>query len=205
MHIAVDQDDVMLDFIGRVRECFRKEFGFEGIPEYRGSPWGQEVVEFYKHPRLVEAGYDNWWDWLRERDWLWGTAEAVDGAIGGVRTLRAKGHYVEMITSKPRWAEPQVYRWLEKWRPPFQRVTIIDSSSGERKVDFTKADVIVDDKLKTCQEFTGAGRRAILFDRGHVQTAEALLDPRLEVAHDWQDVLDIIDKQASREVIHLAP
>lgn len=202
MHIAVDQDDVMLDFIGRVRECFRKEFGFEGIPKYRGSPWGQEVVEFSKHPRLIEAGYDSWWDWLRERDWLWGTAEAVDGAIGGVRTLRAKGHYVEMITSKPRWAEPQVYRWLEKWRPPFQRVTIIDSVKGERKVDLTEARVIVDDKLETCKQFTEAGRWAVLFDRGRVHTMEGMLDPRLTVAHDWGEVLTAIDDIARREVVH---
>lgn len=200
MHIAVDCDDVMLDFIGMVRKCFRKEFGFEGIPDYSGSPWGEDVVAFTKHPSLLAAGYKSWWDWLRERDWLWGTADAVDGAIGGVKTLRAQGHYLEMVTSKPEWAEPQVWRWLGKWRPPFHRVTIVNSK--EQKVDVTDARLIIDDKVDTVKSFADAGRWGIVFDRGRVHTMEAMLSPRIEVAHNWDDVLKLVDDIARREVVH---
>ena len=140
----------------------------------------------------MAAGYDSWWDWLRERDWLWGTADAIDGAIAAVRTLRARGHYLEMLTSKPRWAEPQVWRWLGKWRPAFHRATIIDSSKRERKVDATDADVMVDDKFKTCEEFVEAGRRAILFDPGNVHR-QRVVGTGIAHAASWSEVLEIIE------------
>lgn len=199
MHIAVDQDDVCLDFIGRIRECFRKEFGYEGIPNYSGNPWSQEVVEFTKHPALLAAGYRDWWDWIRERDWLWGTADAVDGALGGLRTLRNRGHYLELITSKPRWAEPQVFRWLEKWRPPFQQVTIINSQNGDRKIDYTRADIVIDDKIQTCQDFADAGRMAVLFDPSLTHVDKDL--PHIYYAASWASVLEVIDEAAQVKVI----
>ena len=128
-----------------VMETFQREYGAR--PEYDGQPWGAQATAFYKHPLLLESGYASWWDWLRDRDWLWSTFPAVEGAIGGIKRLRAAGHYVECVTSKPEWAEFNVWKWLGKWRPAFNQVTIVNT--GQSKLDFTDADVIVDDKLDT--------------------------------------------------------
>ena len=119
MHLAVDLDDVVLDFANGVLNAFETEFG-ETHP-YDGDPWGPSMVAFTKHPTLLAAGYKSWWDWLRARDWLWSNFPAVPGAIGGLQTLRHQGHYLECVTSKPEWAEPQVWKWLGKWRAPFNR------------------------------------------------------------------------------------
>jgi FMN phosphatase YigB (HAD superfamily) len=187
MHIAVDMDDVVLDFIQGVRASFIREYGLEGIPTYAGTPWGPEVVEFYKHPLFLESGYKDWWGWLRDRHWLWATFPAVDGAIGGLQRLRARGHWVELVTSKPEWAESNVWKWLGRWRPPLNSVTIV--RNGQRKADFTKAFVMVDDKRQTCEEFANAGRFGIHFDR------EMAAEPAwgLGVAHNWNDVINLID------------
>ena len=165
LHIAIDLDDVVLDFFPGVLASFEKEFG-EKV-EFDGRPWGPDADAFYKHPLLLAAGYSSWWDWLRDREWLWANFGVVHGAIGGIQTLRHRGHYLECVTSKPDWAEHNVWKWLGKWRPAFQRVTIVDKAT--RKVDVTEADVLVDDKPDNVKEFIEAGRRGILFDRSYVQ------------------------------------
>lgn len=187
MRIAVDMDDVMLDFMNNVMTCFYREYGIS--VKWDGDPWGPDAVAFTKHSAFKTSGYKDWWGWLRDRDWLWGIAPAIPGAIGGVKQLRAAGHYLELVTSKPEWAEPQVWRWLGKWRPAFERVTI--TKPGTPKVTATNADLIIDDKLETCSGFIEAGRYAIHFDR--TMYASTTDGERFFVAKDWQDVLDSVN------------
>ena len=191
LHIATDLDDVVLDFAPSVLEAFRKEYGVT-IP-FDGDAWGADMIAFGHHPLLLESGYKSWWDWLRDREWLWATFPAVPGAIGGIKRLRAAGHYVECVTSKPDWAEHNVWKWLGRWRPAFQRVTVV--SPGQRKVDLTEADVIVDDKLGTCDEFLRAGRQAIWFNRTRTSyPRDAVLPGGLRVAWHWEHVVDHVQE-----------
>lgn len=185
MHIAVDCDDVMLDFMGSVMRSFELEFGI--TPDWDGGPWSEDAVKFTTHPAFAAAGYEDWWAWLTHRDWLWALFPAIPGAIGGVKRLRHDGHYLEMVTSKPEWAEPQVWRWLGKWRPAFNAVTIV--ANGQSKLDYTEAELIIDDRHKTCREFVAAGRRAVNFDRSSSPAEPSF---GLWVAHDWTEVLDIV-------------
>lgn len=188
MRLAVDMDDVVVEFVTSVASCFAKEYGIV-VPPFEGGSWGQDVVEFSTHPLFKEAGYDDWWGWLRDRDWLWGSVfPAVDGAIGGIKRLREAGHYIEIVTSKPLWAEPQVWRWLGKWRPAVNQVTIV--TFGQSKLGFTDADVIIDDKRSTCQEFADAGRYAIHFARYDAPPS----DGRLLVAKDWIGVVKQVEE-----------
>lgn len=184
VHIAVDMDDVVVDFIGGVRTSFELEFGEEGLPNYNGSSWAQEVVDFSNHPYFKECGYDDWWGWLRDHEWLWGKVfKAVPGSIGGVKRLRAEGHYMEAITSKPPWAEFAVWQFQGRFRVPFNRITVV--SNGQSKLDFTNADIIVDDKRQTCEEFVADGRAAIQFDRGNNFKPSRCL----YTAKDWKEVI----------------
>jgi len=182
-HVAVDLDDVTVDFVPGLLRSYAIEF--DEVYEY-SDPWGPEMVAFFTKgtPKLRAAGYGDAWEWLRERDWLWAQFPAVDGAIGGVSTLRERGLFVEALTSKPKWAEPQVYRWLGKWRPAFQRTTIVPV--GESKLDYSDADLIIDDRLKTCVEFLEAGRQAIWFDRHDTGTKVPNGAWR---ARDWDGVI----------------
>lgn len=182
-HVAVDLDDVTVNFWPGVLDAFEVEFGIR-LPDMH--PWSDEAKAFAKHPMFVEAGFKDWWGWLRDREWLWARFPAVPGAIGGIAALRRRGWYVEAVTSKPKWAEHNVWKWLGHYRPPFNQVTII--TNGQNKVDFTDAQVIVDDKMETCQSFNAAGRGAIIFDRYH-QHDDADLSPYLRQAQDWDAVL----------------
>lgn len=187
MHLAIDLDDVVLDFFQGVLDSFEREYGVS--VRYDGSPWGPRAVEFTKHPLLLASGYRSWWDWLRDRDWLWHTFPAVPGAIGGIQTLRKEGHYLECVTSKPEWAEFNVWRWMGKWRPRFNRVTVV--TNGQSKLDFTEAALIVDDRLATCVEWADAGRFGVHFDRA-LPKEESPVNPRLYKTHSWHDVVETV-------------
>lgn len=156
-HLAIDLDDVCLDFTGGVRAAVQREFAVE-IPESAFEAWDL-------HPVLDPIIGRSWWKWLREREWLWSNFPAVDGAVGGLERLRHEGYYLECVTSKPRWAEYNTWRWLGKWRLPFNRVTIVGEK--DRKIDFTDAELLIDDKPANLTPFVDAGRQGILFARPH--------------------------------------
>jgi 5'(3')-deoxyribonucleotidase len=181
-HYAIDLDDVILDFVGGVRLWIKTEYN-EDIPE-------EAITGFNLRPYLDPIIGKNWWTALRERDWLWPNFEAVPGAIGALEKLRAEGHYLEIVTSKPRWAEYATWKWLGKWRPPVQRVTIV--GPDDSKVNFTDATLLIDDKRENVQEFVDAGRKAILFNRPHNVGVEIPGVPR---AGNWGEILDILREQ----------
>jgi 5'(3')-deoxyribonucleotidase len=155
-HIAVDLDDVVLDFWKGVCAAVELEYGIKVDPA-QTRDWDNNQV---KTMNVFGKGR-TWWDWLKERDWIWQTFGVVPGALGGLHQLRQAGYWLECVTSKPEWAEWTTWKWLGKWRPPFNSVTIVNST--QRKVDMTDAHIIIDDKPQNCEEFQDAGRRSITF------------------------------------------
>lgn len=185
MKIAVDLDDVVLDFMTGVRRAVETEYGVT-IPEY--EHWDMSE-------RLDPIIGFSWWKWLRRRDWLWPNFPAIPGAIGGIDRLRQQGHYVECVTSKPDWAEFATWKWLGKWRPAFQRVTIVRSS--DKKSAFTDAELLIDDKMSNCEDFAREHRTAYLFERPHNRSASIAgwAGERISRAHNWEDVLFMVEME----------
>jgi 5'(3')-deoxyribonucleotidase len=181
LSIAIDLDDVTLEFTKGNIDAMYREFGLF-IP---GETW-----DFHTALPWTEYGYKDWWHWLRERDWLWATFPAVPGAVGGVHALRSKGHWVECLTSKPEWAEPMVWRWLGRWRVPFNQVTIVDLENPKHSV--SQADILVDDKLSNIQGWVDSAedRLGILFDQPWNRDVD--LGERTVRAFDWQGVMDTV-------------
>lgn len=177
LEIAVDLDDVVLDFVGGLRIALKKEYGVD-IPE-------ESITDFNLRPVLDPIIGRSWWDWMAERTWLWSNFPAVDGAIGTLDKLRRDGHYLELLTSKPKWAEHNVYQWLGKWRPPFQRVTIV--GKDDVKADFTDADLLIDDKMENVNGFSDDGRKALLFSRPH-NRKEKNLRRGITRVEDWPEI-----------------
>ncbi len=190
LHIAVDLDDVVLAFGDGVREAVAKEYGVQ-VPEFRGWNGIGESID----PIIGRS----WWEWMEERDWLWAHFDVMPGAIGGLSMLRERGHYVEILTTKPLWAEYAVWKWLGKWRPPVQRVTIVGLENSDVKAELTEADVIVDDNADNIYPFIEDGRMGILYDRPHNQEAQ-LLDHAMYRAMDWRQVVALVDLESEGEL-----
>ena len=189
LHVAVDLDDVCLDFTGGVKRSVEIEYGVQ-VPE---------ITAWNLHDTLDPIIGHSWWKWMKARDWLWPNFPAIPGAVGGIQRMRDAGHYVELVTSKPLWAEAAVWKWLGKWRLPVQRVTIVDMNT--RKVDATDADGIVDDKPETTLDFAQDGRFAIMFARSHnesvYQSEQKYEEAGVVVAKDWNDVVRLVEEEAS--------
>lgn len=186
MHIAVDADDVVVDFVGGLLKAMKKEYGVEIKRE--------AIVNWDLHPVLDPiiggpAGKRSFWGWLQYREWLWANFEAIDGAVGCIDQLRRAGHYMELVTSKPDWAEHNVWKFLGKWRPAFHRVTIV--GLNDIKANLTEADILIDDKPDNCLGFLKAGRQAILFTSPHNKSFPQAKHGLVR-ANDWPTVVKMI-------------
>lgn len=157
MYIALDMDDVIVDFCGGLVDAVNRE--------YDAGLTIDDISQWELRPLLDPILGESWWKWMRKRSWLWSNFEAIPGAIGSIERLRQEGHYLEVVTSKPAWAEANVWQWLGKWKPPVNRVTITDPDAY--KSEATNADVLVDDKLENVRDFARTGRYGLLFTRPH--------------------------------------
>jgi len=177
---------VTLDFFQGNIDSMYREFGILLLKE-DVKTWDNNPVKMFP---WKEWGYKSWWNWLEQRDWLWATFNAISGAIGGIHALRAHGHYVECVTSKPKWAEPQVQRWIGKWRPDFQRVTIVDLDHPKHEA--TDADILVDDRPSTIESWVASApdRLGILYRQPWNDSME--LGERMVRVHDWHGVLETV-------------
>jgi 5'(3')-deoxyribonucleotidase len=186
-HIAIDLDDVVLDFMGGVRHAISNEFGIDLAAEDIDKWDIKDVLD----PIIGRS----WWSWLRDREWLWANFPTMPGAIGGIEKLRSQGHYLEIVTSKPRWAEHNTWKWLGKWRPSVQRVTIVGAT--DRKVDFTDAQILIDDKPENIEDFLAENRQGILFKRPHnlgtVLAVHRTREGRVLSADSWRDIPDLVE------------
>lgn len=175
-HIAVDLDDVVLSFWAGVCNAISVEYGID-IDPTETRDWDYNPI---KQLDVFGNGRD-WWDWLRERDWLWATFGVIPGAIGGLAQLRQAGFYLECISVCPEWGEWPKWKWMGLWRPPFNQVTLI--TPGQKKVDMTDAYLLIDDKPSNCNEFASAGREAILFQQPW--NRNAVMHKRTRLGTGW--------------------
>jgi 5'(3')-deoxyribonucleotidase len=185
LHIALDLDDVVLDFVAGILETVNRDYDANVQPsEITDWNFGQFIDEIIGKP---------WFEWLEEHAWLWGEKfKPVPGAIGGIEKLRRAGHYIEIVTAKPEWAEDATWLWLAKYKPRVHRLTIVPIDHISNKHEITDADVLVDDKWENCREWAADGRPAILYNRPHNFGYGAPPEGVLR-ANDWNDVLGIFD------------
>lgn len=180
-HIAVDADDCIVDFWARVEQCFETEFG---ISAGTANSWGDTKVKHH----FPAAGYDTWWDWLRDRHWLWGDCGVVPGALGGLAELRARGFYVDITTHKPGWARREMTRWLGRFHPGFDRLTIVDPETPKHAA--SDATLLIDDRIKNVEGWVETNRPAILFDQPWNKKRSFVDAPILvQRAYDWREVV----------------
>lgn len=183
LHIAVDMDGVLLDMVAGIRTAIKAEYDVDLDPE--------DVDEYDLHPLLDPILGRSWWDWLRERDWLWPNFPAVPGAVGAIDAMRRDGHYVEIVTSKPEWAEFVVWKWLGKWRPAANAVTIVHS--GSEKPFASDADLLIDDDPSNCEAWIAShpNRVALLFSQHYNRNART--GGGVTRAVNWRHALDLVE------------
>jgi 5'(3')-deoxyribonucleotidase len=179
MMIALDMDDVLVEFYSDILYMASKDLGlslsYEGTTDWDDTDLKRAVFS-----------QGSWWDWLEENWMLWATCPPVEGALKGVRQLRDLGHRVDLLTSKPAWAEKVVWDWLKVYKPAVQGVTIVPP--GAPKSAFSEAWLLVDDNPENIRSWLRTGRPAIVFDRPWNQ--EEI--PRARRVRSWPELVDVI-------------
>lgn len=191
LHIALDFDDVICDFVGGVCETISRDFDVDVRPEH--------ITDWNFGQFLDEHLGRDWWSWMRDHADLWGEKfRPVPGALGGIEELRRQGHHLEIVTSKPAWAEAATWRWMGKYHPSVHQVTIVGLGSDHKsppKSEMTVADVLVDDRWENCLDFLDDGRQAVLMTRAHNLSRDAGASGLIR-AQDWSDVLRALELES---------
>lgn len=177
VEIAFDFDDVICAFGDGVRAAVEQEFGV-AVP-----PFTQWNITKVLNPII---GRD-WWDgWMRDRPERWVNFPAIQGAVGGIYKLRQDGHYIEVVTAKPEWAEFVIWEWFGLHRPAVNRVTIVDADIP--KTEASDAELLVDDKAQNVSEWMADGRSAILFSQSHNMN-DVVDAPRVAT---WGELIELV-------------
>lgn len=191
LHVVLDLDDTVLDFTPGVIEAVNRDFDVTiNARDKKNFEFGQYLDHI--------IGRD-WWEWLEDHAHIWGEKfTPVPGALGGIEKLRAAGHWLELVTAKPDWAEDQVWVWLAKYKPRVHQVTFAPMKEVSKADLSPDGDVLVDDRPENCLEWAATGRLAILFSRpDNLDYArfEPLPD-HIVRAHGWSSVLRTIELEA---------
>lgn len=176
--IALDFDDVMCDFGDGIRQAILDEFGV--------------FVPTFKQWNITEVlnpivGEDWFGGWLKRRPERWVNFKATEGAIGGISQLRRDGHYLEVVTAKPEWAEFVIWEWFGKHHPQINRVTIVDVDVP--KSEATDAELLIDDSPDNVLEWVEDGRPAILYSRSHNEAYGVQGVPRVR---SWRELVELV-------------
>ena len=186
LHIALDLDDVVLDFVAGICDTVNRDFGSNIQPsDVNDWNFGQFIDKY--------IGRD-WFEWLEDHAWLWGEKfKPVPGAIGGIEKLRRAGHYIEIVTAKPTWAEDALWTWLARYKPRVHRLTIvplIEDGGAIPKSQATDADLLIDDRWENCLEWIADDRPALLYTRPH--NGSRVPPQGIVRVHSWNHILSVI-------------
>ena len=182
LHIAVDVDDVVVDFMGQLLARFNARHPH--VPALRRADvtawdlaecFGAEIAQ----QLYADMGAPDVYD----------TAAAIPGALDGVRALRAAGHEVTFVSSCGIGVSiPGKVRWLAHYGflldPNAHSHSDFIAAHAKHRI---AADLIVDDRVENL-----AGRPGILFAREHNRGATT--HPRVET---WAAVVRRIEDHAA--------
>lgn len=175
MKVALDMDEVIVDFVGGLLGAINAECGsdlrYENVTRWDMSPLLDPVLG------------RSWWGWLAERADIWSGFAPVDGALEGIDALKAAGHTIEVVTAKPDWARHTVWGFLAAHRPRVDAVVIVD---GTPKHDASDAWLLIDDNADNCTGWAASGRPAWI-KTSPWNINEALPDGVMRVT-GWADI-----------------
>ena len=120
MRLGIDLDGVVADFTGGWIRLYNDEFGTDLTRD--------QVVRWHGVLDITHfASKQEFWRWARRGDGpsLFATLDPYEGALARLHDL-ATEHEVVIITTKPRWARSDTFRWLADHELPSGEIHITE-------------------------------------------------------------------------------
>lgn len=187
LHIAVDMDDVLVDFVPAVLHGINRDFGTK-VSLGDVTSWDMD------EGALADVNFGHgrgWMDWLKDNRDVWRYADLMPGAFSGLHRLRNAGHTLEILTCKPAWAEYIVWMFMVYYDIPPQKVTILPPDGHKER--HSEADILIDDALHHVLPWSDTCRPAILFDRPWNRHHKGGLPGRVVRANGWAGILETLN------------
>ena len=135
MRLGIDLDGVVADFNSGWMRLHANEFGTELTSDMVDS-WN------CLHRLGGFADMRGFWTWARgtdDRPSIFRHLDTYSGAVESLQELSRSGHRIVIVTTKPRWARFDTFRWLADNEIP---TTEVHMSDRKYEVD---CDVYLDD------------------------------------------------------------
>jgi len=180
--VAFDFDDVLVDFVQAWLDAFN---------EVNSTSWTREDIRLKGWDMSAWANEQvkdgDWLEFLRDRLEYWVNAETEPGALECLERLHGDGHRIELVTNKPAWARTVVWRWMDRYNPPIEKV-VIANHFGKAKL--SDATILVDDRPETLTDWeqSNSERTGILYARSQNRHAR----DKFVVAGNMDGVYDIV-------------
>jgi len=160
MRVALDCDEVLYSWQRTARYLLRNV--------YKGDVMGYDLYQPFREWVIADQIGDEAYTWLFDegvRQGLFRHGHVITGAMLGVRSLKAAGYDLIIVTHRPANAVQDTLAWIDfhfgKEDPyPWAGVSIL--SQGEPKSEVAW-DVLVDDSPKNIDNAFAAGRVGIQF------------------------------------------
>lgn len=178
--IAVDVDDVVADLITEWCRRYNRDFS-DDLTAEKITDW---KIDLFVKPECGAKIFD----YLRA-DNLYHCVAPVDGAVEGVRRLRAAGHRVVFVTSSNAMQAGKKLEWLQRHGFLGTEHEQPDYYVANDK-SLIAADLLIDDRPKNVANFPG---RTILFARPHNERWRLEFGAPDRVGINWPHILDLAE------------
>lgn len=189
MLIGVDVDGVVADIhtpgVEAVADRLGIRLGIDDITRWDfpdHTSWGQSVLDLWHTPGF------------------YGNVQPIEGALDGVRALRAAGHRCVFATACAPGLADEKAAWLH--RHGFLATGRMDDPDFIAVSDKTlvRGLWLVDDSPGNIRSWVESGRPAIVFDRpwNRVLDIRSVLAPWLRRALHWDDVVAVVTGNQKR-------
>lgn len=188
--VVCDVDDVLVHLIPAWLKRYNEDYQDSVTPE-QIKDW--DITRFL----MPECGKDIY-QYLDEGT-LYDEAEMVDGALEGVETLRSAGHRVVFVTNATVFSARPKFEWMQRHHFLPDTCTFHEDFETMVRKWERAGDVLIDDKISTCEAWARTGRPAILFPRAH--NAPDVYTPTHENivrARNWAHVVEMVAELADR-------
>lgn len=187
LRLGIDLDGVVADFNHGWTTLYNRDFPGELGRDLRA----EDVVEWDAPVELSHfRSMNEFWKWAEtcsDGRSLFHGLDPYDGALEALRDLRAAGHHVVILTTKPHFSIHDTYDWLARHRIPSTEIHILDDKT------LVDCDIYLDDADHNLEALTASHPTAEVCR--YVRPWNRPIDGAVDV-HDWVEFRDVVNRRA---------